>query len=156
MSTSIVRWDPFRELFQLADALTRPAFFSRTDWGPHFIPAGDLVEDADGVTLRLDVPGMAPDDLSIEIRDRVLTVSGERRAESEGERRGHWHVERSFGRFSRHVTLPWSVDPDKVTAELDRGVLEIRIPKPEQVKAHRVSIKAHDDKKVLEGQVTSG
>jgi HSP20 family protein len=90
----------------------------------------DLVENDDNIVLRADLPGMSEDDLNIEIKDRVLTVTGERRAEHEEKGEGFHRVERAFGSFSRSLSLPEGVDPTKVAASFNDGVLEVRIPKP--------------------------
>jgi HSP20 family protein len=83
---------------------------------------------------------MSQDDVSIEVRDNALTISGERKAEKETHERGWYRVERQFGRFSRSLTLPEGVDPDSIKAEFDNGVLVVTIPKPEQRKPRRVQI----------------
>jgi len=70
----------------------------------------------------------------------VLTVSGERKAEHEERKEGYYRVERSSGTFSRSLTLPEGIDPDSVKATFEKGVLEVRIPKPEAKKPRRVSI----------------
>ena len=90
---------------------------------------------------------------TIELEDNVLTVSGERRSEHDGEGEGFHRVERSFGSFSRSLTLPRGVDPEAVTAAFDRGVLEVRIPKPEQRKPRRIEISgaADSEPRTLEG-----
>ena len=107
-----------------------------------WVPAMDLTEADDHFVLRADLPGLGEDDVSIEIQDDTLTISGERKTEHE-ERTGGWYrVERSFGRFSRSLSLPEGVDADAVSAEVDKGVLEVRIPKPAERKPRRVAIKA--------------
>jgi HSP20 family protein len=111
-----------------------------------WVPATDLLEKDDHFVLRADLPGLSEDDVSIEVQDNTLTVSGERKAEHEEHNRGWYRLERSFGRFSRSLTLPEGVEPDAVTAEFDRGVLEVRIPKPEERKPRRVQIKAGSKK----------
>jgi HSP20 family protein len=100
----------------------------------------DIAENDDAIVLRADLPGMSEEDVQIEVEDRVLTISGERRQEDEEESDGYRRVERVFGRFSRSLTLPDGVDPDKVQADFKDGVLEVKIPKPEQRKPHRISI----------------
>jgi HSP20 family protein len=80
--------------------------------------------------------------MSIEVQDGMLTISGERKAEHESRERGWYRVERAFGSFSRSLTLPDGVDPDAISAGFDRGVLEVRIPKPEERKPRRVQITA--------------
>ena len=144
---TIVRWEPLRELNSLQSEMNR-LFNTAFDQGPgtsanglrRWMPAMDLVESGDFFVLRADLPGMSEDDVSIEFEDRTLTVSGERKAEHEGREEGFHRVERSFGAFSRSLTLPQGIDADAVTASFDRGVLEIRIPKPEQKKPRRIEI----------------
>lgn len=103
-------------------------------------PAMDLVEADDHFVLRADLPGLSEEDVDIEVRDNVLRVSGERKAEHERTERGWHRVERSFGRFGRTLTLPEGIEPDAISASFDRGVLEVRIPKPEERKPRRVQI----------------
>jgi HSP20 family protein len=107
-----------------------------------WVPAMDLSEADDHFVLRADLPGLGEDDVSIEIQDNTLTISGERKSEHEERKRGRYRVERSFGRFSRSLTLPEGVDADAISAEFEKGVLEVRIPKPEERKPRRVAIKA--------------
>src|ERR671917_450641 len=89
-----------------------------------------------------DLPGLSEEDVALEVRDNALTISGERKAEHEARERGWYRVERSFGGFSRSLTLPEGVNADGVTAAFDKGVLEVRIPKPEERKPRRVEIRA--------------
>ena len=112
------------------------------DEGVHqrWVPAMDLVESDDHFLLKADLPGLAEDDVNIEIRDNTLTISGERKSEYERKERGWYRVERSTGAFSRSLSLPEGVDADGVTAHFEKGVLEVRIPKPEQRKPRRVQI----------------
>jgi HSP20 family protein len=81
----------------------------------------------------------------------VLTVSGERKAEHEEKKEGFYRVERSFGQFRRSLTLPDGVDADGITATFDKGVLEVRIPKPEERKPHRVAISVGGGTHTIEG-----
>ena len=142
---AIVRWDPTREVDSLQSEVNRvfDAFFGNgATRGPsrRWIPAMDLVESGDHLVLRADLPGLVKDDVEIEVKDGVLTVSGERKAEHEERSEGSYRVERSFGTFSRSLTLPKGVDASGVEAEFENGVLEVRIPKPEEAKPHRVEI----------------
>ena len=105
-------------------------------------PAMDLVEVDDHFVLKADLPGLGEDDVAIEVQDGALTISGERKAEHSEGSRGWYRVERSFGRFSRSLTLPDGVDPDGIEATFDRGVLTLRIPKPEERKPRRIQIGA--------------
>jgi HSP20 family protein len=142
---ALVRWDPMRELDSLQGDMNRlfDRFFERragNDTSRRWIPAMDLAETDDHLVLRGDLPGMTEDDVDIEIKDNVLTVSGERRSKSEEKGEGYHRVERAFGHFSRSLTLPQGVDPDKVEARFENGVLEVQIPKPAEAKPTRVQI----------------
>jgi HSP20 family protein len=103
-------------------------------------PAMDLMEKDDHLVLRADLPGLSEDDVRIEVQDNVLTVSGDRKTEHEDKGGGYYRVERAFGSFSRSVTLPQGIDAEKIDATFDKGVLEVRIPKPEERKPHRIAI----------------
>jgi HSP20 family protein len=107
-----------------------------------WVPAMDLVEGEDEFVLRADLPGLSEQDVNIELEDNVLTISGERKSEHEERKEGYFRLERSAGVFTRTLTLPDGVDPERVRASFDRGVLEVRIPKPEQRKPRKVTITA--------------
>jgi HSP20 family protein len=144
---ALVRWDPTRELDSLQSEFNR-VFDSFIGNGRsevrarRWVPAVDLVETDESLVLRADLPGLSKDDVTIEVKDDVLTLSGERRGEHEEKAEGYYRVERAFGRFSRSLTLPQGVEPDSIDAEFTDGVLEVRIPKPEERKPHRVAIGA--------------
>jgi HSP20 family protein len=104
------------------------------------MPPMDLLESGEAFVLRADLPGMSEEDVNIELEDSTLTISGERKAEHEHEGEGFYRVERATGSFSRSLTLPKGVDAEAVTARFDRGVLEVRIPKPAERKPRRISI----------------
>jgi HSP20 family protein len=144
---TIVRWEPLRELNSLQSEMNRlfntvfePPSGASGNVLRRWMPAMDLVESGDQFVLRADLPGMSEEDVNIEFEDGTLTVSGERKAEHEERDEGFHRVERSFGAFSRSLTLPQGIDADAVTASFDRGVLEIRVPKPEQRKPRRIAI----------------
>jgi HSP20 family protein len=151
---ALVRWDPTRELNSLQGEMNRlfnsffdtPGQGSGTEAGTRrWLPPMDLLETGDHFVLRADLPGVSQDDVKIELEDNVLTVSGERKAEHE-ERKEGWHrIERASGSFTRQLTLPEGVDANAIEASFDRGVLEIRIPKPEERKPRRVAIAVGDE-----------
>jgi HSP20 family protein len=141
---ALVRWQPGREVDSLQSEVNRvfDAFFgsgaeSRTR---RWVPPMDLIETDDHLVLKVDLPGLSRDQVNLEIKDGALTISGERRAEREDKSEGFYRLERSFGRFSRSMTLPQDIDAESVAASFADGVLEVRIPKPEQRKPHRVEI----------------
>jgi HSP20 family protein len=134
----VVNPQPFtRDVDRLFDA-----FFGGERESRRWVPQMDLIEAEDHFVLKADLPGLSEGDVSIELQDGTLTISGERTAEHEARERGWYRIERSFGSFSRSLTLPDGVDPDGIEARFDRGVLEVRIPKPEERKPRRVEIKA--------------
>jgi HSP20 family protein len=163
---AIVRWEPLRELSTLQNEMNR--LFSTVFDAPassgggngqsmrRWMPAMDLVETNDAFVLRADLPGMTQDDVNIELEDRTLTVSGERKAEHESQQEGYYRVERAFGSFSRSLTLPEGVDPESVHATFNNGVLEVRIPKPEQRKPRRISIGVGGEQPTIEGSESQG
>ncbi len=145
---ALIRWEPVRELNTIQTEMNRlfNTFFD-TPAGGHglsahrrWVPAMDLLETDESFVLRADLPGLSEGDVNIELEDNVLTVSGERKGEHEERKEGYYRVERSFGRFSRSLTLPDGVDADAVRANFEDGVLEVRIPKPEARKPRKVSI----------------
>jgi HSP20 family protein len=145
---AIVRWEPFRELATIQNEMNR-LFNTAFDTPPggnggarRWLPAMDLVETDDHFVLRADLPGLAEGDVNIEVEDNVLTVSGERKTEREDSSNGYHRVERAYGRFSRSLSLPEGIDADQVQADFDKGVLDVRIPKPAERKPHRVQIGA--------------
>jgi HSP20 family protein len=145
---AIVRWDPARELDSLQSEFNRlfDTFLRNGGRGElqarRWVPAMDLVETDDHLVLRADLPGMSKDDVNIEVEDNVLTVSGERTTEHEDKIDGYYRIERAFGSFSRSLTLPHGIDSDGIGADFTDGVLEVRIPKPEEKKPQRVQIGA--------------
>ncbi len=136
---TIVRWEPLREFDRLFNTLLESP---GADGGTlrRWMPSMDLLETGEAFVLKADLPGMSEEDVSIELEDSTLTVSGERKAEHESNGEGYLRVERASGSFRRSLTLPKGVDPEAVTASFDRGVLEVRIPKPEQRKPRRIAI----------------
>ncbi|MDQ6817173.1 MAG: Hsp20/alpha crystallin family protein [Actinomycetota bacterium] len=159
---ALIRWEPVRELNTIQSEMNRlfNTFFEASTpgnggtQGPtrRWIPAMDLVESDDSFVLRADLPGLSEGDVNIELEDNVLTISGERKAEHEERKEGYYRVERASGSFSRSLTLPEGVDPGTVSANFDRGVLEVRIPKPEQRKPRKVAISVGgDSQNTIEG-----
>jgi HSP20 family protein len=137
---ALVRWEPVpmnRLINSLFDSATAPASGATTR---RWLPATDLIESETHYVLRADLPGVSEDDISIELDHDVLTISGERKAETREEKGGYARVERVSGSFRRSVRLPEGVDAEAITAGFDNGVLEVSVPKPEQPKPRKVQI----------------
>ena len=132
----LMRPEPFsREIDRFFDT-----FFGQEREARRWVPPMDLVEGEEHFVLKADLPGLSEADVKLEVSDGTLTISGERRAEHEQKERGFYRIERSFGSFSRSLTLPDGVDADRIAAEFHNGVLEVRIPKPEERKPRRIEI----------------
>jgi HSP20 family protein len=101
----------------------------------------DLVETEDHLVLRADLPGISEDDVNIEVKDNVVTITGERKSESEDKGEGYHRVERAFGSFARTLTLPDGVDVDNIEASFDKGVLTVSVPKTEQAKPRQIEVR---------------
>jgi HSP20 family protein len=160
---ALIRFEPVRELNTIQNEMNRlfNTFFEAPPGNSgaaqrRWIPAMDLVETDDDLVLRADLPGLSEKDVNIEVEDNVLTISGERKAEHEERKEGYYRVERASGTFSRSLTLPEGIDPERVRANFDHGVLEVRIPKPEQRKPRKVTISAGggETPKTIEGSET--
>jgi HSP20 family protein len=163
---ALIRWEPARELSTLQSEMNRlfSTFFdSPTSLGDgnggsparRWVPAMDLVETEEQFVLRADLPGLDAGDVQIEIEDGVLTVSGERREQHEIKKDGFYRLERQSGAFRRSLTLPRGVDASAITAGFDKGVLEVRIPKPEEAKPRRVEVTVGGAQPALEGSETA-
>lgn len=143
---AIVRWEPFRELAALQNEMSRwmgglsggvaPGNGQSSTW----LPSVDVWETEDELVLSFDLPGIDEDAIAVELDDDVLTVSGERERTSEHSGERFYRFERRFGTFSRSVTLPPGVKEEAISADYRNGVLEIRIPKPEEQKPRRIKV----------------
>jgi HSP20 family protein len=135
----LMKPEPFSTEF---DRLFSTLFDRSASEARSWTPPMDLVEAEDHFLLRADLPGLREDDVNIEVRDNTLRISGERQAEHEQRERGWYRLERQFGKFSRALTLPEGINPDTIEANFAHGVLEVKIPKPEERKPRRIEIKS--------------
>ena len=138
----LTAWSPFDRLSSLRDLLDS-AFqlaSSSSEFGSGWAPALDLFEDDSKITVQLEAAGMKKEDFDISLQDGVLTVSGERKFESEGHEGESLRSERSFGAFGRSITLPSAVNPEGVKATYEEGVLTITLPKAEEAKPKKIQV----------------
>jgi HSP20 family protein len=144
MAKDIVRWDPFRELESLRREMERlfDTFLSERRFEREFTwaPAVEVKELPDKFVLRVDLPGIRKEDIKLEVSDNILTISGERKEEKEEKEAQYYRREIVYGSFHRSIQLPPSVDPEKITAKLENGVLTVEIPKTEKAKAKEIPI----------------
>jgi HSP20 family protein len=138
--TTIVKWAPFHDL----DVFERRMRRMLEDWGvaPAPIPAADVYETEKELVVELDVPGYEEEELALEVTDHLLTITGERKLEKEEKEKSFYLHERLEKHFERRFTLPTEVDTAKIAATFRTGVLEVHIPKIEQVRARKIEIDA--------------
>ena len=145
---NLIRWNPLGETPAMQNRINR--MFSNpfwladrtnddTDMGM-WNPAVDLYETDDHFVIKAELPGVDKNDINVDFKDRVLTLSGERSQKNEVKEENYYRKERSYGKFQRTFTLPADVDSDKITAEFKDGVLRVEVPKPEGKKAKQVTI----------------
>ena len=112
-----------------------------------FTPVVEAREDDKGLTIEVDLPGVDPDDVSVELSEGVLTIKAERRMDKEAEKEEEgvkYHIaERAYGTFLRRFTLPWEADEENIEASFDKGVLKVFVPRRvEEKKARKIAIRA--------------
>lgn len=103
-------------------------------------PSIDISEEDEALIVTAEVPGVDAGDLDVSVSGDMLTLSGEKREESEERREGFYHSERRFGAFRRAIPLPAPVDRERISAECKDGVLRIRLPKSEEAAAKRIPV----------------
>jgi len=105
-----------------------------------FTPPVDIKEDADAYTVHLEVPGVSQDNLHLSLQDNVLTIKGSKEQKQESGEGRYRRIERSYGSFARSLSLPRNVDATRVEANLEDGVLEVRLPKREESKPRQINV----------------
>lgn len=108
--------------------------------GEDWLPALDIDESEGAIVVRAEIPGVDPEGIEVSIHDDVLVLSGDKKEENEERGDGFYHTERRFGSFRRSVVLPASVDPEKINAEYEHGVLVVRLEKAEEDAPKRIPV----------------
>ena len=138
---AVMRWDPWGELALLQRDVNQ--LLGRTTGGRRMeglIPPMDVFRTGEGLTVRVELPGLRPDDVDVSVHDGMLTISGERKLDA-GVSDDAWvHRERPVGRFERSFGLPKDTDAAAVKANFEAGVLELHIPAPPERRPHKVQI----------------
>ena len=143
---AVERWEPFRNLNDIQGEMNRlfDSFFGRPAtvaaaermWAP----LTDMYETKEDLFVTFELPGVRVKDVNVSITGDMLTVKGERRLERDVQEQGYHRLERVYGKFERSMPLPIAVQADKVKATYRDGVLEIRLPKVEEVKPKEIKI----------------
>jgi len=144
----LVQWRPFREVARLRNEMDRlwddyfgPGRRALQPLEEAWLPAVDVAESPDKITVKAEIPGMEAKDIEISMVGDTLTIKGEKKAEREEKEENYHMVERSYGSFSRAMKLPATVEADKVEATYKNGVLTVVLPKKEEVKPKAIEIK---------------
>jgi HSP20 family protein len=149
----VTRYRPVNGVFAMPRDLGRlmDDVFGGWDLGENlrqWLPATDVSETPEAVTLRLEVPGLTRDQIKIAVENNMLTVRGEKRQETSSENEKFRRTERSFGSFERSFSLPSYVDTERVQASLQDGVLSVTLPRREETKAREIQIEGESRKQV--------
>jgi HSP20 family protein len=141
--TTVVRWEPLRELASLQTEMSR--FMNGLLEGDgrttqSWVPAADVWETEDELVYAFDLPGIPEERINVEFEDGALTISAERSREEKVEGDRFYRFERRFGSFTRTIGLPQGVTEDAIAADYRNGVLEIHVRKPEQPKPRRIQL----------------
>jgi len=153
--TLLTRWEPSREFSPMQDRLNRLFRESYNSERPEealttttLAPPVDIYEDEHNFMLKIEVPGIDEKDIDVRIEGNTLTVHGERKLEKEEKEENFRRVERHYGSFTRSFTLPGSIDPGQVSADYDKGVLKIKLPKKAEAKPKQIKVNIRGEKAV--------
>jgi HSP20 family protein len=133
---TLIKWDALRETENLLDRYNRPSqllpqrgqeLLSTGEW----CPSVDISETEQEFLIKAELPGLHKEDVKVNMKDNVLTLQGSRKQESETKGLHYHRIERSYGNFLRSFTLPENIDTNKLKANFNNGILEIKIPKSE-------------------------
>lgn len=145
---TIIKWDPFRNIAILQDRINKLFDDSFPCTGDSdedlnlcaWNPAVDIYETDDGVVITIDLPGVNKEDVMVEMKDDVLTISGHRFDDDKIDEERYFRRERTCGGFQRAFTLRSIVPPDSIKAKFKNGILRVEIPKPEAETPKQVSV----------------
>ena len=139
MNDLVRRNDPFDIFSRFNDFFEREPFLSpaaRTEW----LPPVDISETEEAYTFQMDVPGMTPADLDVELHEGVLSIRGSRAEEKREQDQGYIRTERRHGSFSRQFRVPTNVQAESLSAKVKDGVLTIEVPKGAERGARKVTV----------------
>jgi HSP20 family protein len=144
----LILWNPRKEMENFSGHMNRlfnrdllPSTWAGDEVGlKDWHPAVDVYDKEDRIVIKAELPGVDKKDVSVDLKDRVLTIKGERKAENEVKEEKYYRRERSFGKFQRSFHVPAQVDADKIEAEFNDGILKVEIPKPEKHKPKKINV----------------
>ena len=134
----LAQWDPFAEIARVHDRLFQPS--AASERAHAWRPPVDIHEDEAGIHVQVDVPGVKPEDIKVEVENKILTIRGERALERADDKNGYHRVERYHGVFSRSFALSDEVSADEIQAKYDSGVLRVDLPKRATAKRREIAV----------------
>jgi len=146
---ALVKWDPFRDVAELQNRINRifDESFGRSRelddetslqaWRP----AVDIYEVDGGIVVAAELPGVVKENVSVEVKDEILTIKGERLANPKIKEDSYYRRERLYGPFKRSFTLHQNIQPDLIKATFKDGILEIEIPRPQKEQPKQITVK---------------
>lgn len=145
---NLVKWNPWKEMSVLQNRMNHlfnePFFRSGREDDELSLgawhPAVDMFDNDDKIVIKAELPGMSKKDFSVDVKDRVLTLSGQRSYDNEVKEENYYRRERTYGKFKRAFHLPADVDADNIKAEFKDGILKVEIPKPEAQKPKQITV----------------
>jgi HSP20 family protein len=146
---SLIRWDPFSNIATLQDRINRlfEDAFPRTadddgelSAGAAWRPNADIFETESGVTILVDLPGVDKENVTVEVKENILSIAGSRTCEEAVDEDKYYRRERSHGSFKRSFGMRGTVAPEKIKASFKNGVLKIELAKPQEEKPRQVSV----------------
>ncbi|MDD4635713.1 MAG: Hsp20/alpha crystallin family protein [Dehalococcoidales bacterium] len=142
----IIRWEPFRDMMTLRQAMDRlfeDSFVRPASFGSLSVPdvAIEMKETDSDIVIKAELPGVMPNDVDVSIAEGVLTVKGEHKEEKEEKETNYYRRELKYGSFSRSVNLPAVVNADQAEAVFENGILTLTLPKAEEAKPRQIKVK---------------
>ena len=144
----LIRWNPIRDMYSFRNQINH--MFDNSFYPTHkddeelsiwnWKPVVDIYDNDDNIVIKAELPGVAKQDIVVDVKGRFLTLKGERSSENEVKEDKYHRRERAYGKFERIFTLPAEVDSDKIKADYKDGVLKIDIPKPEKQKPKQITV----------------
>jgi len=143
-----VKWDPFRNVAALQDRINRmfedsfsQASGSEDEMSSYgWRPSVDIYEVEAGIVIKADLPGVKKEDVSVEVKDNILTLKGMRTQDADSGDECYFCQERNFGQFQRTFTLQYNVAPEKIKASFKNGVLKVTVPEPEEEQPRKIRV----------------
>jgi HSP20 family protein len=145
---TLVRWDPFRDVSELQNRINRifeESFGRSQDLNDemslcNWRPAVDVYESENGIVLLAELPGISKESISVEVKDNVLTIKGERHVDPDIQAESYYRRERCFGTFQRSFSLQQNFQAGLIKATFKDGVLKVEVPRPDEEKPKQIAV----------------